>query len=58
MKAKELAKILMENPDMEVAVNCYIGTSAYDIPYPTSYNIDDVNVWCGLNGCILVIECS
>lgn len=60
MKSKELAELLMENPDMEVKVDCCIGRSTYDNPYPKheSYDIDDVNVWCGWNGAVLVIECS
>lgn len=60
MKAKELAELLMENPDMEVAVNCCVSTGTYDNPYPEykSYDINDVNVWCGCNGAVLVIECS
>lgn len=60
MKAKELAKLLMENPDMEVVVDCCVSTGTYDNPYPkhNSYCIDDVNVWCGWNGSVLVIECS
>jgi hypothetical protein len=60
MKAKELAKLLMENPDMEVVVDCCINTGTYENPYPEheTYSIDDVNVWCGWNGATLVIECS
>lgn len=60
MKAKELAELLMENPDMEVAVDCCISCGTYDNPYSEhkSYDIDDVSVWCGWNGSILVIECS
>ncbi len=60
MKSKELAELLLENPDMDVVVDCFVGGSTYDNPYPQheSYDIDDVNVWCGWNGAVLVIECS
>lgn len=60
MKAKELAELLMENPDVEVMVDCCVGKSTYDNPYPQHkfYDVDDVNVWCGLNGSKFVIECS
>ena len=60
MKAKELAKLLMEYPDMEVKVDCCIGRSTYDNPYPwhEMYDINDVDVWCKSNGAVLVIECS
>ena len=60
MKAKELAELLMENPDVEVVVDCCIGTSTYDNLYPEhkSYDINDVSVWCGWKGSKLVIECS
>ena len=60
MKAKELAKLLMVNPVMDVVVDCYVGGSTYDNPYPKheSYDVDDVHVLC--NGCrnILIIVCS
>lgn len=60
MKAKELAELLMENPDMDVVVDCFVGGCTYDNPYPEheSYSVDDVHVMC--NGCrnTLVIECS
>lgn len=60
MKAEELARLLMENPDMEVVVDCCVGNGTYDNPYPEhrSYDINDVNVWCRRNGAVLVIECS
>jgi hypothetical protein len=60
MKAKELAKLLLENPDMEVQVDCYVVGCTWDNPYPEhkSYDIDDVNVFYGLNDAMLVIECS
>lgn len=60
MKAKELAKLLMENPNMEVVVDCCISGSTYDNLYPIhkSCDIDDVNVWYGMHGSKLVIECS
>lgn len=60
MKSKELAELLMENPDMEVVVDCCTSTGTYDNPYPEhkSYDINDINVWCGWNGSVLVIECS
>lgn len=60
MKAKELAELLMNNPDMEVFVDCCVNTGTYNNPYPEykSYDINDVRVWYGGNGCMLVIECS
>ena len=52
--------MLMENPDMDVVVDCCVGRSTYDNPYPKheSYDIDDVNVWCTTLGTKLVIDCS
>ena len=60
MKAKELVELLLENPEMDVVVDCCVSTGTYDNPYPKhqSYDIDDVNVWCVCNGTKLVIECS
>lgn len=60
MKAKELAELLMENPDVEVIVDCCVYKSTYDNPYPIhkSYDIYDVNMWHGMHGSKLVIECS
>lgn len=60
MKAKELAELLMENPDVEAMVDCCVVHSTYDNPYPIHkfYDVDDVNVWGGTNGSKLVIECS
>lgn len=60
MKAKELAELLMKNPDMEVAVSCCVSIGTYDKPYPEykSYEIDDVRMWYGCGGALLVIECS
>lgn len=60
MKAKELAELLMENPDMEVAINCCVNTGTYDKPYPEykSYEINDVRMWFGFGGATLMIECS
>ena len=60
MKAKELAELLMENPDVEVVVDCWDGISTYSNPFPEHkiYDINDVNVWFGLSGSKLVIECS
>ena len=60
MKAKELAELLMENPDVEVIVDCYVGGSTYDNPYPIykSYDINDVNMYYGMHSSKLVIECS
>lgn len=56
MKAKELAEKLMENPDMDVVVDCFVYGCTYDNPYPehTTYEIDDVNTI----GTKLIIECS
>ena len=60
MKAKELAELLMKNPDMEVAVNCCVSTGTYDNPYPEykSYDINDVRMWLRFGGATLMIECS
>lgn len=56
MKARELAEKLMENPDMDVVVDCFVCGCTYDNPYPkhATYEIDDVNTI----GTKLIIECS
>ena len=60
MKAKELAEKLMENPDMDIVVDCFVCECTYDNPYPkhATYEIDDVNVRCTTIGTKLIIECS
>ena len=60
MKAKELAEKLMENPDMDVVVDCFVCRCTYDNPYPehVTYEIDDVNARCTTIGTKLIIECS
>lgn len=56
MKARELAEKLMENPDMDIIVDCFIYRCTYDNPYPKheTYGIDDISVI----DTKLVIECS
>ena len=60
MKAKELAELLMQNPDMEVLVDCCINPITYDNPYPEyeRCNINNVSVERVWNGVVLIIECS
>ena len=60
MNAKELAELLMKNPDMEVFIDCCVGTSTHNNLYPEHKycEINDVRVWYGWDGCKLVIECS
>lgn len=49
MKARELAEKLMENPDMDIIVDCFI----YGCTYET-FEIDDISVIDSK----LIIECS
>lgn len=59
MKAKELAELLLENPDLDVEVCCAETIWIYETE-KTVYRIHDkieVNVMNGISGAIVQINC-
>ena len=58
MKAKELAELLMHNPDFEVQGMVYIGNATVDHPWPnwTTFTVDGI-ADIGYSEKIILLDC-